>query len=138
MNSIPGNVLYSSKSSENGETSGVSKSEPMFVYCSVTRSTPRSATGIYRPHLMLASRTPDLTSHDTYITRSIQERRCRFATAASIRRTKKWATTYSPTESTPQYHRRWRAKLLCSEWEEVYPRRHRHPFKKAASIRLYG
>ena len=48
----------------------MSKSEPMFVYRSVTRSTLRSATGIYRPHFTSASGTPNLTSHDACITRA--------------------------------------------------------------------
>jgi hypothetical protein len=36
------------------------------------------------------------------------------------------ATTYSPRESPPKYHRRWRSSLPCSEWERVFPRRYRH------------
>src|SRR3954452_17469085 len=49
MYSTPGTVPYSRKSSENGETSGFSKSESMLAYLSVRRSTLRSATCIYHP-----------------------------------------------------------------------------------------
>src|SRR5699024_7853638 len=35
------------------------------------------------------------------------------------------ATSYSST-GKPNYHRRWRAKLLCSAWEQVWPLRYRH------------
>ena len=36
------------------------------------------------------------------------------------------AATYSPRESPPKYHRRWRSSLPCSEWERVFPRRYCH------------
>src|SRR6266508_6438356 len=36
------------------------------------------------------------------------------------------AATYSPGESPPKYHRRWRSSLPCSEWERVFPRRYGH------------
>ena len=44
------------------------------------------------------------------------------------------AATYSPGESPPKYHRRWRSSLPCSEWERVLPRRngHRKPMKLLA------
>src|SRR5215203_6880010 len=49
MYSTPGTVPYSRKSSEYGETSGISESEVMPAYLRARRSTPRSAPCIYRP-----------------------------------------------------------------------------------------
>jgi hypothetical protein len=36
------------------------------------------------------------------------------------------AMSYSPTPLPEEYHRRWKALLLCSRWEQVWPFRYCH------------
>ncbi len=46
------------------------------------------------------------------------------------------AACYSPTQLPTQYHRRWRAYLLCSEWEQVWPLRYNYREKISSEPRL--